>query len=297
MAANSRRSVLYALSAVLLWSTVATAFKLSLRELSPIQLLFWANLFSFIALASWLMIVGKARDALPTRNNILPTLSLAVLNPLVYYAILFKAYDLLPAQVAQPVNYTWAFTLALMSVPLLGKRLTRYDILGGLIAYSGVWLLCSGAGGLADDGLSVLGVSLALVSTVIWSGFWILLTRDKRDTEAALCSAFGLSLPLTFAYCVSMDGLSLPSPEGFLGAFWVGLFEMGITFVLWGRAVRYASNVAAISTLIFLSPFLSLIFINFVLDEPVKSSSLAGLAIIVVGLLVQKRGSSGVTVR
>ena len=36
---NQKQAMLFGLAAVLLWSTVATAFKLSLREFSPIQLL------------------------------------------------------------------------------------------------------------------------------------------------------------------------------------------------------------------------------------------------------------------
>ncbi len=32
---------------------------------------------------------------------------LGLLNPVAYYLVLFKAYDLLPAHVAQPINYTY----------------------------------------------------------------------------------------------------------------------------------------------------------------------------------------------
>ncbi|MCW8945015.1 MAG: EamA/RhaT family transporter, partial [Sedimenticola sp.] len=40
------KAYLYGISAVLLWSTVATAFKLSLRYMEPIQLLFYASISS-----------------------------------------------------------------------------------------------------------------------------------------------------------------------------------------------------------------------------------------------------------
>jgi drug/metabolite transporter (DMT)-like permease len=267
---------------------VATAFKLTLRELSPAQLLFCANLFSLVALLGWLAYSGRLSEAVPARSHLRSTLVLGLLNPFIYYAVLFKAYDLLPAQVAQPTNYTWAFALAALSVPMLGKRISVSDIVGGLIAYGGVWLICFGAGDVMPRGLSPLGLTLALGSTIIWALFWILLTRDGRDTEVALCSAFAFSLPFTFGYAM-LDGLAMPSVGGLAGAAWVGFFEMGITFVLWGRAVKYAVSVARVATLIFLSPFLSLVFIHFILREPVRSTSLIGLAVIVAGLLVQKR--------
>jgi hypothetical protein len=48
--ATQRTAYLYAISAVLCWSTVAAAFKVALRGLEPIQLLFWACLTSTAAL-------------------------------------------------------------------------------------------------------------------------------------------------------------------------------------------------------------------------------------------------------
>ena len=49
---NERRALGFGLSAVLLWSTVATAFKLTLAELTPIQMLTIASLVSALALTA-----------------------------------------------------------------------------------------------------------------------------------------------------------------------------------------------------------------------------------------------------
>lgn len=76
--------------------------------------------------------------------------------------------------------------------------------------------------------------------------------------------------------------------SGLLGAAYVGLFEMGITFVIWLAALNTAVNIARISNLIFLSPFLSLILISVVLDETIVPVTFAGLALILTGTLVQQ---------
>ncbi len=47
---SERRALGFGLSAVLLWSTVATAFKLTLAEFTPIQMLCVASIVSAIAL-------------------------------------------------------------------------------------------------------------------------------------------------------------------------------------------------------------------------------------------------------
>ena len=47
---NQRKAYIYAISTVLIWSTVASAFKISLRTLSPAHLLLYANLTSVLLL-------------------------------------------------------------------------------------------------------------------------------------------------------------------------------------------------------------------------------------------------------
>ena len=47
---NQAKAYLFGISTVLLWSTVASAFKLSLRHMEPVQLLFYANITSILVL-------------------------------------------------------------------------------------------------------------------------------------------------------------------------------------------------------------------------------------------------------
>ena len=47
---NQNKAYLFAGIAIFFWSTVATAFKLALEHLEPIQLVFYSTLFSVIVL-------------------------------------------------------------------------------------------------------------------------------------------------------------------------------------------------------------------------------------------------------
>ena len=106
---REQQATLYGLSAVLLWSTIATAFKLSLRHLSPIELLLFAGSFSTLLLGAILLVQGKLGQVFQcNRRELLLSTGLGLLNPFLYYLVLLEAYDLLPAQQAQPLNYTWA---------------------------------------------------------------------------------------------------------------------------------------------------------------------------------------------
>ena len=290
-----RRALAFGLLAVLAWSTVATAFKLALRHLDHYQLLFLANLFSLLSLGVVLAVGGAWRHLQTvTRRQLGRAALLGLLNPFLYYLILFKAYALLPAQVAQPLNYTWALTLSLLSVPLLGQRLTWRDGVGGLICYAGVVVISTGGKLSGLHVTSPLGVGLALGSTIIWALYWLGNTRFSRGPEAldpvvGLFLGFACALPPVAVVTALFSDFVFPA-AGVWGGAYVGAIEMGFTFVLWLTAMRLAASTAKVANLIFLSPFLSLVFIRFVLGEHIVPGTLVGLVFIVGGLGLQGSG-------
>ena len=286
---DQRTASLYGIAAVLLWSTVASAFKLSLRYLDCLQLLLFANIASLIVLGAVLVFQGKSGLVLSfTPKQYLRSLGLGFLNPFLYYLVLFKAYDLLPAQEAQALNYTWALTLAFLSIPLLGQKVGLRDLVAGLVCYSGVLVISTRGDVLGLQFSNPAGVSLALGSTIVWALYWIYNTRDERDPAAGLFLNFAFGLPFVLVSClIFSDFPELDSP-GLLGAAYVGVFEMGITFVLWLAALKRSENTARVANLIFVSPFLSLVFIHFLVGEEILGSTFAGLVLIVAGLFIQR---------
>jgi len=284
------RAYAYALTTVLLWSTIASAFKITLSYLEPIQLLLYAGSVSTLLLAGILVVQGKFGQIFCcTPRQYLMSLFLGFLNPFLYYLVLLQAYQLLPAQQAQPLNYTWAITLALLSVPLLGQRMRLAELGALLLSYAGVVIIATEGQPFSLHFTDGTGVALALVSTIIWAFYWIFNTRDTRDPVVALLVNFLCSFPFVLGYCLICSELVWPPLPGLFGAIYIGFFEMGACFVLWLLALRYAENTARISSLIFLSPFVSLFFIHFLVGEEILPATYAGLVLIVGGLLWQKR--------
>ena len=285
---NQTKAYAYALTTVLLWSTVASAFKLSLRHMDHFQLLVYASGVSILVLSVILVVQGRWRLVLSySGRQYGQSLALGILNPFLYYLVLFKAYDLLPAQEAQPLNYTWALTLAFLSVPLLGQRLGVREVLAGLVSYSGVVVIAVRGDVTGLRFSDPLGVALALGSTVIWALYWIYNTKDHRDPVAGLWLNFVFGFPFVLAACWIFSDLRMDSLSGLLGAAYVGTFEMGLTFVCWLMALRLATHAAQVGYLIFISPFLSLVVINLLVGEAIRLNTLAGLGLIIAGLVVQ----------
>lgn len=222
------------------------------------------------------------------------SLLFGLLNPTLYYLLLFHAYDMLPAQEAQAINYSWAIVMSLLAVPLLGQRLTKFDIFAAATCYLGVLVIATRGDLLGLEFANLNGVLLAVISTFVWSLYWIFNQRDQREAVLGLCLNFTFALPLIAFYCVftgELQGFADGLPwQGLVGGVYVGLVEMGLAFVFWLFAMKRAQNTAKIANLIFISPFLSLILIAVFLGEKILLSTLVGLVLIILGLVVQSLG-------
>ena len=96
---------------------------------------------------------------------------------------------------------------------------------------------------------------------------------------------------------LSLGELRIPSLYGVLGITYVGLFEMGITFLIWLKALKLSENTARVGNLIFVAPFLSLVFIRLFVGEDILASTFVGLLLIVAGLVLQGLGQRQVAGR
>ncbi len=287
---NERRALGFGLAAVLLWSTVATAFKLTLAEFTPIQMLAFASSVSTLALLGVCFAQAKQRQILHTfMANPLYYLALGLINPLAYYLILFKAYDLLPASQAQAINYSWAITLTLMAALFLGQTIRRQDWIACGFSYFGVIVIATQGDLLGLSFESPLGVGLALLSTLLWASYWILNTKNTADPIIAVLLGFMIATPIAMGLMwFEGEPFDHVTWQGWLAVAYVGLFEMGLTFVLWLSAMKLTNNTARISNLIFASPFISLILLATIIGEAIHPATLIGLVLIIVGLVVQQ---------
>lgn len=286
---NQWKSYLYAMISILLWSTVASAFKISLRYVNFLQLLFYSSIVSLSILFLILLFQNKLH-LLKTysRKEYLHSILLGFLNPFLYYIVLFKAYSLLPAQEAQSLNYTWPIMLVVLSALLLKQKITFKNIFAILIGFIGVIIITTKGNFSSLDFSNPLGIGLAIASSLLWALFWIYSMKDKRYEVAKLFLNFLFGFIFILIVILSFSKIEILSVEGFLGVSYVGLFEMGITFVLWLKALNLSKTTAKISNLLFLTPFISLLFIYFVVGEKILFSTLIGLIFIVAGILLQQ---------
>ena len=253
---EQKKAYLYAGVAVLFWSTIASAFKISLGYLSVLPLLFYASLFSTIVLFCFLLSLKKLSllNTL-TKKDYLHSALLGFLNPFFYYVVLLKAYSILPAQEALVLTFIWPIMLVLLSIPLLKQKIKSASILAIIISFFGVFIISTRGDVLGFRFTSIAGVSLAVGCTVIWALSWIYNVKDKRDEVLRLFLNFAFGSCFIFLSMLLFSKVWLPNLKGLLGAIYIGSFEMGITFLVWLKALKLSKTTAHVTSLIYLVPF------------------------------------------
>jgi drug/metabolite transporter (DMT)-like permease len=286
---NQGKAYVFAGIAIFFWSTVATVFKIALRNIDFVQLLFVATWTSFLVYFLTALFQKKLKAIFNSGlKGLMQSALLGLVNPFIYYLILFKAYSLLPAQVAQPLNMIWPIVLVFLSIPLLKQKIPARSFLALFISFAGVYLVSSQGKPFRLEISEPIGIILAAGSSIIWSFYWIINVRDSRDeVQKLLLSFFFAAIYISILFPLVTDIKSINLTGGLM-AVYAGIFEMGITFFLWLKALRLTSTTDKISNLVYLAPFFSLILIHIFVGEIIYWTTVTGLGLIIGGILVEK---------
>ncbi len=286
---SQRKAYIYAIAAILGWSTIASAFKVSLRYFDYMQLLFFSSAFSVIVL--FIIILSTKKTVFlrqTTRTNLIHSAILGFLNPFLYYFVLLKAYTLLKAQEAGTLNYIWPITLVLLSIPLLKQKIKLLSVIAIVISFAGIIVISTEGRITTLEFSEPSGVALAVSSSIFWALYWIFNIKDKRDEVIKLFVNFVFGTLFILIAILLSGGFKNISFKGLAGALYIGIFEMGLTYFLWLKALQLSENTAKVSNLVYLSPFISLMIINIAIGEKILLSTVTGLILIIAGIILQQ---------
>ncbi len=296
---NKKKAFFLAATAVLFWSTIGSVFKLSLKHTDPFELELLSIPVAVVVLSIALTLQGDWGLVLrSTKKELLHSLLLGILNPFLYYIVILYSYDLLRTQVATTLNFTWPIILVLLSALILKQRLTLASFIALAIGFLGACIIATGGSLKNLEFNSTLGLILVMGSTVIWAAFWVFNIRDKREPAVKLFLSFSFATPFSLlAWIIFHHPHSVPNVETLLGSLYIGVFEMGLTFLIWLKALSYAEESAEVANLIYLAPFIALFWIRILVKETIQPSTIIGLVFIVVGIVLQKKAQQKVEVK
>ena len=286
---TQKKAYIFALSAILCWSTVATAFKIALSGMDFLHLLLISSGVAMLFLGSLLLFTSQLKKVFTgSKNDYIRSAGLGFINPFLYYLVLLKAYSILPAQFALSLNYIWPITLVLLSIPLLKQKIGWKNLLCIFVSFSGVLIIANKGSFTSIETPNTYGVLLALSSSLFWALFWIFNVRDHREEKQKLFLNFVFGFLYILISILLFSDFQMPDNKSILAAVYIGVVECGIAFVFWLKALKITSSTDKISNLVFLSPFVSLLFVHLIIGESIYLSTFAGLVLIILGIILQK---------
>jgi DME family drug/metabolite transporter len=177
--------------------------------------------------------------------------------------------------------------IALLSTWLLGERPAARDLLAlGVIGVGMGLLLVSGESASAIASDPALGNTLAAGSGVAWALTVMgLRALSRTSPEVAVSAALSGNL-LAAAATLPLATRLLPSATELGVVIWLGVFQIGLAYLLLTRALPRVPALTA-SLLLFLEPVLSGVWAWLVHSELPSPTGLAGSAVILAGLGLQ----------
>lgn len=280
-----------ALITVFFWSTIAVVSKQGTSKLNVDQFLLYSTIISTIIFYVYLIKIKKIFILIDTfKSAPLFFIIYGLMNPFLTLGLLLTGYQHLPATIGMSINFTWPITFMLISWLILKENLTKKDFFYCILGYVGVLIIILGNSLTSHKALSLFGILIMFLFTICWSLYWILSKKNKHDSLISLTIGFTISIPFLIIYTYLNGHLNVNiSNSNWIYIILFACFEMGFSYILWQKAIDTSSKPSSLGMLIFLSPPLSIIWIYFILGEPITPWLILGLFTIIASLYFKNR--------
>ena len=281
------RSYLLSIITIILWGSTAAISSLMLESLSTLALVFYGSLTSACFLLALNLVTGRLRVMKSLRARDYLTMFIAgMLGIFLYNELLFFGMTRLLAQQAFIINYLWPIFIVIFSCLLLKEKLTVIKSASMLLSFAGVAVVATG-GNVSDLGnVDLAGILSCCLAAMCYGLFSVMTIKIQCDKFVAMMIYYFFSTVAAAAVLLFAGGIPVLNAAQIPGILWTGVLIYGVAFSLWSIAIA-SGNTAKISNLAYLTPFVSLVWIYFLLGEPITIASVVGLLIIIAGVLLQ----------
>lgn len=273
--------------AMALWGSSFVALKLAFAELPPLWVIFMRMAIgSLVFLSTW-----RWRGRVTYRaGDWKYLLGLAACEPCLYFILEALALQNTSASQAGMITALLPLLVAIGAFVFLRERITRYCLVGFLLAIAGVvWL---SLGGVADEHAPapLLGNFYEILAMVCAMCYTLILKFLSARYSAFLITAMQSFVGVAFFLPVAMWSAPMPvtiSPLGLAAVVYLGLVVTVGAYGLYNFAVSRlpASQAAAFVNLI---PLFTLLFAVLVLGESLTFEQVLGAALVFFGVILSQ---------
>jgi len=289
-----KTSTVYALLVVttVVWGGAFVAIKHVLNYLSPLELLFMR--FVPASLAFGLLICAFGRQDLATlwREEWRPLGLMGFFGVLVYHLALNTGQQMIPAGTASLIMAAEPAFVFLLSLLLLGEKLTRTRTTGLGLAFVGLFVVIRFARGEQIDFRYLQGVMITLLAPLSWAAYTIisrpLASRYSPLAVTGTATIFG-GMPILFtaspALLAKLPGMPW---DGWAGIAYLAFLATLGGVTIWVMALQHL-EASKVGVFIYLVPLWSAGLGNLVLGEPITAALVLGAILVISGVALVNR--------
>src|SRR3989338_150012 len=276
---------------IVIWGALPSVAKFALAELDSYQLVFYYGLITFLAL--FVLLAFKRKLALLKRYAFKDHVRLAgfaFIGQFLYFLVRYASFEHAPAGQAQILNYLWPAFLVLLSVLFLHEPFHARTFFALALSFLGALLVVT-RGNLSFSHQYFLGYGLAILGAVFYGTFSVLEKKQRYEKYSSTLYYFVYATLFMIPTLPLLSSYIFPKTTAAWSALlFLGVLANALGYVFWFTSIG-RGHTPKLANLIYLVPFLSLLFTFFINGEPILPSSVLGLFLIVGGILLQGRMS------
>ncbi|PIP17127.1 MAG: hypothetical protein COX44_01585 [Candidatus Portnoybacteria bacterium CG23_combo_of_CG06-09_8_20_14_all_37_13] len=272
---------------IILWASAPAVAKILLKNLNNFQVLFFTTLIATITL--FLIALFQNKIKLICDYKLKDYLTFAYMGGLgifLYYLFSFGSLMLISAQESTIVNYLWPIMVVIFASLILKEKLTLTKITAIILSFLGVYIVISQGNLLSFTFSNKTGVLLAFLGAVSYGLFSVLGKQHNYERITSMMFYYLFSFVFITIAVLIFSKIQLPNLYELIGLLWLGAIISGIAYVLWFLALKYGET-SKVSNIIYLTPFVALIYISILVGEKILFSSIIGLIVIILGISLQ----------
>lgn len=284
---NNIEGYLYLTLCIIFWASIPIASKKILAELNNLQMLFYSTIFSVIILGLILLFQKRYKIMKDySSKDYLNMTFLGFLGTYSYYVLLYGAFTLTTAQEGFILAYTWPVLVLILGFIILKEKVSLKKIIAILISFIGIIIIVTQGKIDSFQLTNVIGNLLALSGAFVFALFSILGKKHNFDKTISAFVYFVSALIFIIITLIIFPSLKIPSLNIWLWLLYNGVLVNGVTYIWWFKALEKVET-HIVSTSLYLTPFISLLYIWLFLDEKISTNSIVGLIVIVIGIVFQ----------
>lgn len=280
-----KRTYFYVFSAIIMWSTLATATKLLVNGLDTLTVLFYTCLFATAPLLLAAVRKKSFSQKLSWRTAVRMVLN-GSLGVLFYNYFFYSGTAYISAQKALLLNELWPILVIVFSGIFLREKITISQMAAILFSFLGIMIAISNGDPELLRELNPRGVLFCLGAAVSYALFTVFEKKSTYDKTVSTLLAFTSCAVITFLLLLVRGGFTPLTGVQMAGLVYNGIVCNALPYLCWALAMA-GGNTAVMANMIYLVPLGSLIITHFVFGEPITFFSVAGLALILFGILLQ----------